>query len=53
MEDYHEVMVALSESIMKIRLHGFRDIEVVLQGGDNVISGLQYNFVISETMHPR
>jgi len=47
-DHYQEVMVALSESVMKSSLSAPWQ-----RNHDDVISGLQWNLVISETMHPR
>jgi len=46
MDQYQEVIVAHSESVLKIRMK--RPL-----ADDYVISGCQQNLVISETMHPR
>jgi len=48
MERYKEVMVALSESVMKIAWS-----TAWWRNYDDVISGWQENLVISETMHHR
>jgi len=48
MERYQEVMVAISECLM---LNSVK--ESWRRNHDDVISGLQFNLVISETMHPR
>jgi len=48
MEHYQEVMVALSDSVMKI----CRKLPLA-EKNDDVISDLQENLAISETVHPR